>query len=43
MINIGFGVETKISDSTSLIFDIRHDRDRDGSLKTYSGSVTFWC
>ena len=41
MINVGFGVETKISDSTSLIFDIDHDRSKDGSFEGYSGSVTF--
>ncbi len=41
MINVGFGLETKISDSTSLIFDLDHDRSKDGSFEGYSGSLTF--
>jgi hypothetical protein len=41
MVNVGFGVETKISDSTSLMFDIEHDRSKDGSFESYSGNVTF--
>ena len=41
MVNVGFGVETKISDSTSLIFDIEHDRSKDGNFESYSGNVTF--
>ncbi|RXI42733.1 hypothetical protein CP963_01580 [Arcobacter cloacae] len=41
MINLGLGVETKISDSTSLIFDVDYDRSKDGKFEAYSGSVTF--
>ncbi|RXJ85297.1 autotransporter outer membrane beta-barrel domain-containing protein, partial [Arcobacter cloacae] len=41
MFNLGLGVETKISDSTSLIFDVDYDRSKDGKFEAYSGSVTF--
>ena len=41
MYNVGLGVETKISDSTSLIFDVDYDRSKDGNFQGYSGSVTF--
>ncbi len=41
MYNVGLGLETKISDSTSLIFDMDYDRSKDGKFQGYSGSVTF--
>ncbi len=41
MYNVGFGVETKISESTSLIFDVDYDRSKDGKFEAYSGNVTF--
>ncbi|MGE4462578.1 MAG: autotransporter domain-containing protein, partial [Arcobacter sp.] len=41
MYNVGLGVETKISDSTSLIFDMDYDRSKDGKFQGYSGTVTF--
>ncbi len=41
MYNVGLGLETKISDSTSVIFDMDYDRSKDGKFQGYSGSVTF--
>ena len=41
MYNVGMAVETKISDSTSLIFGVDYDRSKDGKFQAYSGNVTF--
>lgn len=41
MYNVGLGVETKLSETTSLLLDVDYDRSSNGSFEGYSGSLTF--
>ena len=41
MYNVGFGLETKLSENTSLNLDIDYDRSTNGDFEGYSGSLTF--
>ncbi len=41
MYNVGLGLETKLSENTSLNLDIDYDRSTNSDFEGYSGSLTF--
>lgn len=41
MFNIGAGVKTALSESSTLILDLDHDRSENGNFEGYSGSVSY--